>query len=130
MGFELNIPAASENENSGVWLDHPTKEGESVSLTISRVHIGEKTVMVFDNDNDQQISFFHVSDFEGQTMGERALIAIAQAAGLEGESNSDDVVAAANAFFAENAATLTETLRGYEHEGEQRTFRAISVKVE
>ena len=130
MGFELNIPAASENENEGVWLDHPTKAGESVSLTISRVHMGEKTVMVFDNENNQQISFFHVSDFEAQTQGERALIAIAQAAGIEGKTNSDDVVAAANVFFAENTATLTEELRAYEHEGEARSFRAITVKVE
>ena len=130
MTFELNIPEANETDSETTWMDHPSEVGESVSILISRIHVGEKTVCIFDDVTDKAISFFHVSDYEGQTTGERALIALAQAAGVEGKTDSDAIVTAANAFFADNPASITETLRGYTHEGEARSFRAITVKVE
>jgi hypothetical protein len=129
--MKLNIPEASkENDPKAetAWLN--TKEipvGESITIQVDRVHVGEKAVCFFDDDNNQAISLFHVSDFEGETLGVRALIALGQALKIEGDTDVDAIL---ESFDEVEKATMTFSNTAFEtKDGEARTYKRITFKV-
>ena len=126
--MKLNIPSEENEYPETEWLDvKEIKVGEKVSLSVDRVHLGEKAVCYFDDEANQALSLFHVSEYEGQTLGERSLIALGQALGSTGKSV--DVEALIEAANAADNLTLSIKNDQFEKDGETRTYKRITFKV-
>ena len=125
--MELNIPTDENEYPETEWIDVKSiKVGESADLNVSRVHLGEKAVCFFDDEANKAISLFHVSEYEGQTLGERALIALGQTLEMTGKKiQVDDLINKANE--TENL-TFKISNSEFEKDGETRTFKRITFK--
>lgn len=126
--MDLNIPTTSEAsiENETNWLSvKDLKVGDKLTMKIERIHLGEKAVVFFSPKNDA-LSLFHTSDFDGQTLGERSLIALGQALKVEGETTAESLIEQAS---SSKKLSITVSNEAFEKDGEARTYKRISFKV-
>lgn len=126
--MELNIPSVNEStiENETEWLSvKDLKVGEKLTLSVERIHLGEKAVCFFSPKNEA-LSLFHTSDFDGQTLGERSLIALGQALKVEGETTAESLIELAT---ASKKLAITVSNEAFEKDGEARTYKRITFKV-
>ena len=125
--FELNVEKSESGFEEVEWVDHRVEVknvGDSLKFNFDRIHISETAVSAFDGD-EKGISFFIVSDYEGQTLGERFLIAGAKALDFEGKVNASEVMTGLNDG---GNWRLILNLKGFEtDEGESRTYKALRV---
>lgn len=128
LNMDLNIPTTSEAsiENETNWLSvKDLKVGDKLTMKIERIHLGEKAVVFFSPKNDA-LSLFHTSDFDGQTLGERSLIALGQALKVEGETTAESLIEQAS---SSKKLSITVSNEAFEKDGEARTYKRISFKV-
>ena len=126
--MELNIPENDENEYPETeWIDVKSiAVGSEESLTVSRVHLGEKAVCFFDDAANKAVSLFHVSEYEGQTLGERSLIALGQTLELTGKKiDVNELIEKANAT---PDLSMKIANSEFEKDGETRTYKRITFK--
>lgn len=125
--MELNIPTDENEYPETEWIDvKAIKLGEAETLQVDRVHLGEKAVCYFDDEANKAISLFHVSEYEGQTLGERSLIALGQALEMTGKKiQVEELVNKAN-----EAESLTFKIANqeFEKDGEKRSYKRITFK--
>mgnify|MGYP003148160434 CR=1 FL=1 len=124
--MELNIPKQNENEEETEWIEVKDLEvGASINLDVKHLHLGEKALVVYSTEN-QGVALFHTSDYDGQTLGERALIALGQTLNIEGKTSAEEVLEAGN-----NASlSMTISNNAFEKDGEARTYKRITFKVQ
>ena len=125
--MELNIPNDESEYQETEWIDVKTiNVGEAETLSVDRVHLGEKAVCFFDDEANKAISLFHVSEYEGQTLGERSLIALGQTLEMTGKKiQVEDLIAKAN---EQENLTFKIANTQFEKDGETRTFKRITFK--
>ena len=123
--MDLNIPKTEQEQDETEWLSaKDLKVGDSLSLNVERVHLGEKAVVFFTNDN-KGLTLFHTSEYDGQTLGERALIALGQALNIEGETTAEEVIEQAN---DKKKLSIKISHEAFEKDGEARSYKRITFK--
>ena len=125
--FELNVEKGENEFEEVEWIDHRLKVkevGDQMTFRFDRIHISDKAVSAFLGDL-QGVSFFTVSDYEGETLGVRFLVACAKALELDGKVNASEVMTGLNDG---GEWQLILTMKGWKtDEGESRTYKSIRV---
>jgi hypothetical protein len=126
--MKLNIPKNENEAPETEWIDiKSVGVGESITLSVDRVHLGEKAICFFNDEANKALSLFHVSEYEGQTLGERSMIALGQALDMTGKKvDVEQMINQAN-----DLETLSMKISNteFEKDGETRTYKRITFKV-
>jgi len=98
--MDITIPEFENEEKTETeWINNKDvvkNVGDTWEFTFDKLHQSDKAILLFDNEDNKGTSFFTVSDYAGQTMGERFFIACALKLKLKGNVNTDVIVEAIN----------------------------------